>query len=90
MSTFITLPKKPSTTKYELYSTISMPSHHLAKPLLRVLLDRLRESTTGEVTEGPDGFTPDKATRNAAFVLNVLAKLAVKCRRISTCVSLIV
>jgi len=67
-STFITLPKNPGATKRELHRTISLMSHP-TKLLLRVLLDRLRGRTVGEVSEEQYGFTPDKGTRNAVFVL---------------------
>ena len=78
-STFITLPKKPGATKCELHRTISLMSH-LTKLLLRVLLDRLRGRTAGEVAE-QYGFTPDKGTRNAVFVLKMLAERAVEMQK---------
>jgi len=79
-SVFITLPKKPGATKCELYRTISL-MNQLTKVILRVLLNRLRGRTAGEVAEEQYGFTPDKGTRNAIFVLRMLGERAVEMQK---------
>ena len=76
-SVFITLPKKPGATKCELYRTISLMSQ-LTKVILRVLLNRLRARIASEFAEEQYGFTPDKGTRNAIFVLRMRGERAVE------------
>ena len=63
-SIFITLPKKPGTTKCELHRTISLMSH-MTKLILKILLQRVRGRSRGEISEEKFGFSPDKGTRNA-------------------------
>ena len=50
----------------------------LTKVILRVLLNKLRGRTAGDVAEEQYGFTPDKGTRNAIFVLRMLGERAVE------------
>jgi len=79
-SIFITLPKKPGATKCELHRTISLMSQ-LTKLILRIFLDRLHGRTVGEVAEEQYGFTADKGTRNAIFVLRMMTERAIEMRK---------
>ena len=79
-SVFITLQKRSGATKCEEHRTISLMSH-LTKLVLRILLNRIRGRTTGEVSEEQYGFTPDKGTRNAIFILRMLAERAIEMQR---------
>ena len=60
-SVFITSPKKAGTTKCELHRTISLMSH-MTKVILKILLQRIRGRTKGEISEEQFGFMPDKGT----------------------------
>lgn len=79
-SVFVAMPKKPGATKCENFRTISLMSH-LTKVVLRVLLNRLRGRTAGEVAEEQYGFMPDKGTRNAIFVLKILSERAIEMQK---------
>ena len=79
-SVFIALPKKPGATKCELFRTISLMSQ-LTKLILRVLLNRIRGRTAGEVSEEQYGFMPDKGTRNAIFLLRMLSERSIEMQK---------
>ena len=79
-SVFITMPKKAGATKCEQYRTISLMSH-LTKLIIRVLLKRIRGRTADEVAEEQYGFMPDKGTRNAIFLLRILAERSIQMQK---------
>ena len=76
-SIFITLPKISGTSKCELHRTISLISH-VTKLILRILLERFRGRTAGEIAEEQYGFTPDKGTCNAIFLVRMLTERAIE------------
>ena len=79
-SVFITLPKKAGTTKCELHRTISLISH-MTKVILKILLQRIRGRTKGEISEEQFGFMPDKGTRNAIFILRMITERCVEMQK---------
>ena len=78
-SIFITLPKKPATIKCDQHRTISLS--HLTKLVLRILLNRLRGRTAGEVAEEQYGFQKDKGTRNAISILRMMTERAIEMQK---------
>ena len=80
-SVFIVIPKKPGATKCEQFRTISLMSH-LTKLILRVLLNRIRGRTKGEISEEQYGFRPDKGTRNALFIMRMLSERAIQMQKV--------
>jgi len=42
---------------------------HMTKVTLKILLQRMRSRTIGEISEEQFGFMPGKGTRNAIFTL---------------------
>ena len=79
-SVFITLPKKAGTTKCEFHRTISLMIH-MTKVILKILLQRIRGRTKGEISEEQFGFMPDKGTRNAIFILQMITERCVRCKK---------
>ena len=79
-SVFITLPKKAGTTKCELHRTVSLMSH-MTKVTLKILLQRMRGRTKGEISEEQFGFMPDKGTRNAIFTLRMITERCVEMQK---------
>ena len=76
-SIFITLPKKPATIKCDQHRTISLMSH-LTELVLRILINRLRGRTAGEVAEEQYGFQKDKGTENAIFILRMMTERVIE------------
>jgi len=74
------MPQKAGATKCERYRTISLMSH-LTKLIIRVLLKRIRGRTADEVAEEQYGFMPDKGTRNAIFLLRILAVKSIQMQK---------
>ena len=74
------MPKKAGDTKCEQYRTISLMSH-VTKLIIRVLLKRIRGCTADEVAEEQYGFTPDKGTCNAIFLLRILAERSIQMQK---------
>jgi len=72
--------QKTGATKCEQYRTISLMSH-LTKLIIRVLLKRIRGRTADEVAEEQYGFMPDKGTRNAIFLLRILAERSIQMQK---------
>ena len=77
---FITLPKKAGKTNCELHRTISLMSH-MSKVTLKVLLQRMRGRTKGEISEEQFGFMPYKGTRNAIFTLRMITERCVEIQK---------
>ncbi|XP_020910637.1 uncharacterized protein LOC110248415 [Exaiptasia diaphana] len=76
-SIFITLPKKLGANKCELHRTISLKSH-VTKLVLRILLERIKGRTIGEMADEQYGFSQDKGTRNAIFIMRMLSERAIE------------
>lgn len=74
---FIALPKKPGATEYELHFTISLMSH-ATKILLKVLMMRMRSRIRSEIAKEQYGFTADKGTRNAIFILRTIIERSIE------------
>ena len=55
--------------------------NHLTKLIIRVLLKRIRGRTADEVAEEQYGFMPDKGTRNAIFLLRILAERSIQMQK---------
>ena len=76
-SIFITLPKVSGTAKCEKHSIICFMSH-TTRLVLRVLMNRLRTRPLMEISQVQYGFTPDRGTRNAMFVLRRLVERSIQ------------
>jgi len=50
----------------------------VAKVILRVLLARARRKIRERIAEEQYGFMPDKGTRNAIFILQMLSERAIE------------
>ena len=84
-SIFITLSKVNGTIKCEKHRTISLMSH-VAKLVLRIVINRIRVKTLDEIEPVQYVFMPDKGTGNAIFVLRRLVERSVeKQRDVYTC-----
>ena len=79
-SVFIALPKKANATKCEQHRTISLMSH-VTKIMLRVILSRVRNKTKPEITQTQCGFVSDSGTRNAIFLLRMLAERTIEMKQ---------
>ena len=76
-SIFIAIPKKIGTTECELHRTISLMSH-VTKMILRVVMLRARNKIRPEISEEQYGVMQDKGTRNAIFILRIVAERAIE------------
>ena len=76
-SMFIALPKKSGTTKCELHRIISLMSH-TTKILLKILMMRIKNKIKSETAEEQYGFTADKNTRNAIFILRTIIQRTIE------------
>ena len=76
-SIFVTLPKIPGTLDCSSHRTISLMSHIL-KIILKVVLQRIRRQLLPEIPQHQFGFMPDRGTRNAIFVLRMLAERTIQ------------
>jgi len=76
-SIFIALPKKAGATECELHRTISLMSH-VTKILLKILMMRMKNKISTEIAEEQYGFTPDKGTRNAIFILRMIIERSIE------------
>ena len=74
---FIALPKKSRATECELHPIISLMSH-VTKILLKILMIRMKNKIRPAITKEQHGFTPDKSTRNAIFILRTLIERAIE------------
>ena len=50
---------------------------HVTKTILHVLIDRLRTSMRPQISPTQCGYVKDKGTRNAKFMLRVLAEKSI-------------
>ena len=76
-SVVIPLPKKPGTTECKEHRTISLMSH-VTKIVLRVLVNRMRQTLKSKLSDEQFGYQPGKETRNAIFCPRMLAKKAIE------------
>ena len=83
-SVFIALPKKPKAQDCENFRTISLMKH-VAKILQKVLLNRMKGTLRAKIAECQYGFLPDKSTRNAIFILRVLAERCIQVNQTLYC-----
>ena len=83
-SVFIALPKKPKAQDCENFRTISLMSH-VTKILQKELLNRMKGTLRAEIAECQYGFLPDKSTRNAIFILRVLAERSIQVNQTLRC-----
>ena len=72
-SIFITLPKKSGTIECKNHRTISLMSH-VTKIILKVELNRVKESIRETLSKEQFGYRPGKGTRNAIFCLRTLTE----------------
>ena len=77
---FIALPKKSGTIECESHRTISLMSQ-VTKLILRVLLARARQKIREHIASEQYGFTPDKGTTNATFILRTLSEGAIETQK---------
>ena len=79
-SIFIALRKTNGATQCELHRTINFVSH-VTKTLLRVILLRARSKVRQELSGEQYGFMDDRGTRNAIFVMRVMAERAIEIQK---------
>ena len=72
-SIFVALPKVEGTLECSKHRTISIMSQ-VTKILLRVILKRIRNKISPEISEQQFGFVAGKGTANAMFALRMLAE----------------
>ena len=73
----ITIPKVAGTRKCEKHRTISI-INHMAKIILRVIIERMRSKIRPEISEEQFGFVNNSCTINAIFALNRLIENALE------------
>lgn len=79
LSTFVTLPKKPSAKTCEEFRTISLMSHTL-KIFLKIIHNRIYRKYEDNIGETQFGFRNSMGTREALFTMQVLIQ---RCRDVS-------
>jgi len=76
-SIFVALPKTSGATECSNFRTLSSMRLTL-KILLKIIMLRMRSIIHAEVSEHQYGFMESKATRNATFLLRMIAERAVQ------------
>ena len=76
-SVVITLPKQSGASECELHRTISLMSY-ITKLIPRILLNRMETKIRQEISQEQNAYMKGKGTRNAIFVLRMLAERALK------------
>ena len=79
-SIFIAIPKKAGTTECNMHRTLSLMSH-ITKIILKVVLERIKHKTIPEIAEQQYGFMKEKGTRNAIFILRMIAERAIEMQK---------
>jgi len=79
-SVFITSPKKGDLLNCSNYRLISLMSH-VTKIILRVLMNRIKKKIHAEVSWSQFGFRKCKGTRNAVFVMRMLAERSIEMQK---------
>jgi len=79
-SVFITIPKKGDLLNCSNYRLISLMSH-VTKIILRVLMNRIKKKIHAEVSWSQFGFRKCKGTRNAVFVMRMLAERSIEMQK---------
>ena len=72
-SVFVTLLKKPKATKCNEYRTISLMSH-VAKLLLRIIMERIKNKIEDEISDNQNGFRKGKGTREGIFNMRTIGE----------------
>ena len=73
----ITIPKVAGTRNCEQHTTISI-INHMAKIILRVIIERMRSKIRPEISEEQFGFVKNSGTINTIFALNRLIENALE------------
>jgi len=76
-SIFIVLPKIPGSIACELHRTISFMSH-VIKLILKIIMYRAQRKIRREIGKEQCGFMEDTGTRNAIFMIRMLAERAIE------------
>ena len=76
-SIFIALPKKPAITECKLHRIISLMSH-ATKILLKILMMQMKNKIKPEIVDEQYGFTANKSTRNAIFILRTIIERTIE------------
>ena len=76
-STFIAIPKVQGTLECNKHRTISIMSQ-ITKIILRVVLERIRNKIRPQISEEQFGFVRGKGTRDAIFVLRMVAEITIE------------
>jgi len=79
-SIFIALPKVNGAIECDLHRTISLMSH-VTKIILRVILLRARNKVRQEISDEQYGFMKDRGTRNAIYMMRLMAERAIEMQR---------
>ena len=79
-SIFIAIPKTPKAVDCDKHRIISLMSQ-MTKVLLRILLNRARNKIKDKVSEVQYGFRPGKGTRNAMFIVRMMAERAIEMQK---------
>ena len=82
-SSFIVLMKKARTIECKTYRTINLMSH-VMKIILRVVLNRIKDTIRRELSEDQFGYRPGKGTRNAILCLRSLMEKRIEKQK--TCI----
>lgn len=85
-SIFIAIPKIQGTLECNMHRTIII-IHHLTNIILRVITNIIRNKIRPDIAEEQYGFSGDKATRTAVFVIRRLAENMIDVQKINVCVS---
>ena len=88
-SIFMTLSKKPGAIECDEFRAISLMSQ-LSKAVLRTILNGSRNKVEAEIAEEQFGFMKGEGTCNAISIIKLLGEGPSKCKRIYSCVSLII
>ncbi|XP_063593061.1 uncharacterized protein LOC134770121 [Penaeus indicus] len=87
-SVFVALLKVSGTRECSQHRTISLMSHILKTLMLKIILLRIRRQLLQEIPKTRFGFMEDKGTRDAIFVMRILAERTSNTSKTSTWCSL--
>ena len=79
-SIFVTMPKKAGAIDCDKFRTISITSQ-LCKIVLRIVLCRIKNTITSEISDEQYGFMKGKGTNNAIFVLRMLGERSIEMQK---------
>ena len=78
-SNFLAIPKKPGAVGCSLFRTISLMSQ--IKPILKAILNRIKQKLVPDLAEEQYGFVQGKGTRNAIFIMLMLTERAAEVQK---------